>query len=214
MTKNFLKVFIAMVMISTGLNQKTYAQAVEEGNLVFEGYYGFPNLYTSVFKTAYVNAGTELDVKAGGAGPFGLKFEYLVTDKIGLGLDIGITSSSISFNDLGSVYNPNTGQYTEVLYNYDFSTRKIGALVCFNYHFLDNDEFDLYSTVGVGYSNRNFDFTSTDPDFVPMSVSSIFPVGFKAGLGMRYFFTDNIGANLQLGIGQGGLLNAGISFKL
>lgn len=214
MTKNFLNVFITVMMISTGLNQQTYAQAVEEGNLVFEGYYGFPNLYTSVFKTAYANSGSELDLNVGGAGPFGFRFEYLITDKIGLGLDIALTSSSVNFNELGTVYNPTLGTYTDVIYNYDFSTRKFGALVCFNYHFLDNDEFDLYSTVGVGYSNRNFDFTSTDPDYLPTSVSSLIPVGFKAGLGMRYFFTDNIGANLQLGLGQGGLLNAGISFKL
>ena len=214
MKKIILKAFITTVMISAGLNQQTYAQAVEEGNLVFEGYYGFPNLYTSVFKAAYANSGSELDLNVGGAGPYGFRFEYLLTDKVGLGLDVAISSSSVNYNELGTVYNPTLGTYTDVLYNYDFSTRKIAALVCFNYHFLDNDEFDLYSTVGIGYSNRNFDFTSTDPDYVPKSLSSLVPVGFKGGLGMRYFFTDNIGANLQLGFGAGGLLNAGITFKL
>jgi opacity protein-like surface antigen len=83
----------------------------------------------------------------------------------------------------------------------------------FNYHFLDNDKFDLFSTVGVGYANRSFSFTSTDPDYVSTDVKSLIPVGSKIGLGMRYFFTDNIGANLQLGFGQGGILNAGISAK-
>jgi opacity protein-like surface antigen len=213
MKKIILNTVIA-VMISAGFNQQTYAQAVEEGNIVLEGYYGFPNLYTSVFKAAYANTGSELDLNVGGAGPFGFRFEYLVTDKIGLGLDVSLSSSSVNYNELGTVYNQTTGSYTDVLYNYDFSTRKIGALVCFNYHFLDNDKFDLFSTVGIGYSNRNFDFTSTDPDYIPTSLSSFIPVGFKGGLGMRYLFTDNIGANLQLGFGPGGLLNAGISFKL
>jgi hypothetical protein len=30
---------------------------------------------------------------------------------------------------------------------------------------------------------------------------------------MRYFFTENIGANLGLGLGQGGLVNIGITAK-
>lgn len=214
MTKNYLKAFVAMAMIAAGFNQTSFAQAVEEENIILEGYYGFPNLYTATFKAAYANSGTELDLTAGGAGPLGFRAEYMVTDKIGLGLDFGFSSSSIGYNQLTDVIDPVTGNLSQTLYAYDFSTKKIGALVCFNYHFLDNDEFDLFSTVGLGYSNRTFDFTSTDPSFEPMSVSRLVPVGFKAGLGMRYFFTDNIGANLQLGFGHGGLVNAGLSIKL
>lgn len=115
---------------------------------------------------------------------------------------------------MNTYYNQATGNYEDILYNYDLSTNKFGVLFCFNYHFLDNDEFDLYSTVGVGYSNRNFNFSSTDPTFAPTTLSSIIPVGFKSGIGMRYFFSDNLGANLQIGFGQGGILNAGISYKL
>ncbi len=214
MTKNYLKAFVAMAMIAAGFNQTSFAQAVEEENIIIEGYYGFPNLYTATFKAAYANSGSELDLTAGGAGPLGLRVEYMVTDKIGLGLDFGFSSSSINYNEVTTIVNPTTGNLDNVTYAYDFSTKKIGALVCFNYHFLDNDEFDLFSTVGIGYSNRSFDFTSTDPNYVPVSVSRLVPVGFKAGLGMRYFFTDNIGANLQLGFGHGGLVNAGLSIKL
>ncbi|MEY5000720.1 MAG: hypothetical protein RLZZ211_756 [Bacteroidota bacterium] len=214
MTKNYFKILVAIALGTMSFNQTTYAQAVEEENIVIEAYYGFPNLYTSVFKTAYANSGTELDLNVGGTGPLGVRFEYLVTDKIGLGLDVGLSGSSISYNEMTTVFNTTTGNYDDVIYNYDFSTRKFGALFCLNYHFLDNDEFDLYSTVGVGYSKRSFDFTSTDPSYEPASISSMIPVGFKAGLGMRYFFTDNIGANLNLGLGIGGLLNAGISVKL
>jgi outer membrane protein W len=189
------------------------AQVVEQGSVVVDAYYGFPNLYTAVFKAAYANSGSELDLKVGGIGPLGARGEYLVTDKIGLGLDIGFNNSSVKYNEQTSVYNSTTGLYDLKTYSYDFKTSKLGVLVCFNYHFLDNDKFDLFSTVGVGYGNRTFNFTSTDPDYVPTSVKSLIPIASKVGLGMRYFFTDNIGANLQLGFGQGGILNAGISAK-
>ena len=67
--------------------------------------------------------------------------------------------------------------------------------------------------LGAGYGNRSFTFKSTDPNYTEASVKSLIPVASRIGVGLRYFFTDNIGANLALGFGQGGLLNAGISFK-
>ena len=55
---------------------------------------------------------------------------------------------------------------------------------------------------------------SNDPDFVDDSASlTAIPVAGRIGLGMRYFFTDNIGINLGVGFGQGGILNGGLSFK-
>jgi hypothetical protein len=45
-------------------------------------------------------------------------------------------------------------------------------------------------------------------------VKGIIPVAMRVGVGMRYFFTKNIGANLGLGFGQGGIINAGLSFKI
>lgn len=66
MTKKFLKIFVAIAVGITSFNQKTYAQAVEEENIIFEGYYGFPNLYTATFKSAYAATGTELDLNVGG----------------------------------------------------------------------------------------------------------------------------------------------------
>ena len=44
-------------------------------------------------------------------------------------------------------------------------------------------------------------------------MESLIPISYKIGVGMRYFFTENIGANLALGLGQGGLVNVGVSAK-
>ena len=212
--KKFIRNFAMGVVLFSGMTiTSANAQAVEEGKVLVDVYYGFPNLYTSVFKTAYANSGSESNVKVSGLGPLGVRGEYMMTDKIGLGLDIGFNSSKVSYQEAYSVYNSTTGSFNNVTYDYDFSTRKIGAIVTFNYHFLDNDNFDLYSIAGVGYTSRNFKFESSDPDYTPATVKSLIPVGFKVGVGMRYFFTDNLGAQLQAALGQGGILNAGISFK-
>ena len=54
---------------------------------------------------------------------------------------------------------------------------------------------------------------STDPNYQTEEVSStVIPVAARIGLGTRIFFTENIGANVGVGFGQGGILTAGLSF--
>ena len=183
---------------------KTNAQALEQGNVIIDAYYGFPNLYSTVFKTLYESSNST-GLTLGSQGPLGIRAEYLITDKVGFGIDLGMNSSSISYSEADI--------NTNIIYDYKFSTRKIGAIFTFNYHFVENDKLDAYFVVGGGYGNRNFKFTSTDPNYIEESVESLIPISYKIGVGMRYFFTENIGANLALGLGQGGLANVGVSAK-
>jgi len=183
---------------------KTNAQALQQGNVIIDAYYGFPNLYSAIFKAAYESSNST-GLTLGSQGPLGIRAEYLITDKVGFGIDLGMNSSSISYSEADI--------NTNINYDYKFTTRKIGAIFTFNYHFVENDILDAYFVVGGGYGNRNFKFTSTDPNYIEESVESVIPISYKIGVGMRFFFTENIGANLALGLGQGGLVNAGISAK-
>ena len=191
--KKLILPLIALTMMLAP--KKSNAQAIYQGRVIIDAYYGFPNLYSTVFKSLYESAnGT--GTTFGSLGPLGIRAEYLLTDKIGFGIDLGMNSSSISFSK-----------------DLKFTTRKIGAILTFNYHFVENDKVDAYFVTGAGYGNRNFAFESTDPNYTEDSMESLIPISFKIGVGMRYFFTENIGANLGLGLGQGGILNAGVSAK-
>jgi len=180
------------------------AQCVKEGTILVDTYYGFPNLYTAIFKSAYANAGSPSSVTVKGIGPIGLRGEYLLTDKLGLGVDIGFNNTKITENvdSAGNTY-VNT-----------FYTQKIGVMATLNYHFVTKDKLDFYGVLGAGYGSRSFSFTSTQPGYTNPTIKSLIPVSARLGLGIRYFFTDNIGMNFGLGVGQGGLLNAGITFKI
>ncbi len=196
-------VFGAACILSANL---VSAQALEEGNMLVEGYYGFPNLYTSVFKAAY-STGFESNLEVGSIGPLGGRFEYMMSDKFGIGLDVGYSQSSITFTEEGSL--------STTRYEYDFTTSKLGFMVTFNYHFdFVPDNMDLALGLGAGYGSRKFEFTSNEPGYQRTDIESIIPIASRLGATFRYFFTDNIGANVGIGIGQGGLLNAGISVKL
>ncbi len=204
-TLNYMKkVILSLVSAFTLLfSNNASAQAVEQGNFIVDAYYGFPNLYTAAFKSIYNNSAGTLNYKVAGLGPLGFRAEYMLADQFGMGLDIGFNKTVISYDE-------QSGTNT---YNYEFSTQKLGVMATFNYHFLDNDKVDLYGVLGVGYGNRSFDFSSTDPNYTNESIESLIPVASRLGIGMRYFFTDNIGINVAAGFGQGGLLNAGISAK-
>ena len=80
-------------------------------------------------------------------------------------------------------------------------------------HFLDNDALDAYAMVGAGYKQRTYFYETNEPGYEDDSIDGINPIAFRIGAGMRYFFTDNIGANLAIGFGQGGLINGGISAR-
>jgi len=204
-----MRLFVAALAAFAATTTNTAsAQAVEEGNILVDVYYGFPNLYSTTFKAAYANGNGTSNVDISGLGPVGLRAEYLLTDKVGLGLDIGFNNTKLTFTETGYDNNGNAA-----VYQYDYSTQKIGVMVTFNYHFIDNDNLDFYGIIGAGYGGRSFTFKSTDPNYVDADIKGFIPIASRLGLGLRYFFTDNIGVNVGLGFGQGGLLNAGLSFK-
>ena len=182
------------------------AQAVMEGNILIDIYYGFPDLYKTTLRTAYSDNN---NVQTGGIGPIGGRVEYLLSDKFGVGLDIAYTSAFATFDRDAVDASGNT-----ITYQDEVGTNKIGGMATLNYHISNNDKLDAYAMVGAGYKNRVFTYETSEPGYVDETSSgSLFPVSFRIGAGMRYFFTDNIGANLAIGFGQGGLINGGISAK-
>lgn len=189
------------------------AQAVEQGNIIFAAQYGFPNLFNLVLKNAYNGSGyTGLEIK--GFGPAGLQFEYMVADKIGLGIKGNFSSTSVSYTENSDVYNPSTGQYVSTPYNYTLKFVRWRAMPRFSLHFGNSDKFDGYFGVAAGYSAFKLSYTSNDPNYTgSAAISNPIPVGFRLDVGGNYFFTDNIGLNFEIGLGGGPVVNAGLAFK-
>lgn len=214
--KNIKITIVAFAALFIGTSS-AQAQAVEEGNIIIDVYGGVGTAFNALFKTAY--QGIDSDSKLSAIDAIGIRGEYMVSDKFGVGLDF--TYSSIKIVD----------PYSTTVYTYDVdgfitgsslktyeqtvSSKKIGGMISMNYHFLDNDKIDAYTNLGVGFKNRSYKYESTDPTAVndDLAVGTLFPLALRAGVGMRYFFTDNIGLNLNIGLGQGGWVNGGISAK-
>ena len=88
-----------------------------------------------------------------------------------------------------------------------------------NFHFdISNPALDAYFGVGVGTNNRYRKYYVNDviqTDLLTSDVSNLtlIPVSMRLCTGLRYYFTPNIGLNMELGLG-GPMISAGISFKI
>lgn len=203
-----MKKKILMIVASVGLllAANPAAAQVEEGNVIIDPYYGYPNFGKTLVSSA-ISEDAE-NTKATGIGPLGLRVEYMLADNLGLGIDFIYNSSGIEGDVTRTDSLGNSAVYTDKA-----SMQRIRVMLRFNYHFVQTDALDAYIGGGAGYNTRIWKYTSTDPSYEEPSVSgSLLPVAFRAALGARYFFTDNIGLNAEIGLG-GPVLSGGISIK-
>lgn len=203
--KKILSIILAgFICVNTATAQD---RALSEGNSSVNLFYG-ANLLTSFYKgLASQNA---VDVKVTGVGPVGLMYEYMVTDGVGLGVEASYASTSLSYIDPSTDAN---GLVTNYQWNLKFATTR--AFFRANFHFTKSEKFDGYFFVAGGYRGSSFTVSSTDPTFVKEDYKLprvVPPYGFKPGLGFRYFFTDNIGINMEIAIGTP-VMGGGLSFK-
>jgi hypothetical protein len=209
------KILLFMGVISLGTNAMAQLQ-VEQGNIIIDPYIGVPNWANSIIynQVSEENSGATDYKVNGGALSYGGRVEYMVADDFGVGVDINYEVSGYNFNDTVFVYEPISGTYTTTKYNYDYKAKKLRAMFRLNYHFVQNERVDAYTAFAAGYKNVNRTFGTNDPNGVNDDLTgALVPVTFRLAVGARIYFTNNIGAHVELGAFGGGLLQFGISAK-
>lgn len=180
------------------------AQAVEQGNIIIDPYYGFPN-----FGKKLADGLGATDVKIVGIGPMGLRAEYMVADKFGIGVDFIFNTLSLTFKADSIRPDGSTIQY-----DVKTAMNRYRVHARFNYHFIDNDNVDAYFGLGAGTNTRIWKLETDYPNYSDDNTSGTFlPVSMRVCMGARYYFTDNIGLNGEIGVG-GPMLSLGLSVKL
>lgn len=197
---------LASAALSVGFQHSATAQ-VEQGNIIIDPYYGFPNFGKEASDGLFNDSIADIDVT--GIGPCGLRAEYLISDNFGVGVDFIYNSFGFkgSYEDLDA--NNNTQTYTDQV-----KMQRFRVQLRMNYHFVQTDQMDAYVGFGAGTNIRRFSYSSDNPNYdQPDAVSgALIPVSVRLALGTRFYFTDNIGLNAELGLG-GPVLSAGISIK-
>lgn len=187
-------------------------QAFAQGKSVITIGYGFPNLTKSLFKLYQSYA----DYQVSGFGPMHVKYEYGVTDKIGLGLSIRYLNYKVQWTDqesittYDSIGDPN-GTVTKN-YTSGYKGSRLGIMAHMNIHFATGDKIDPYWGFGIGYGHSKFDYFTDDPLSENLSLTFPIPIAFESTVGCRFYFSDNFGAYLEAGWGAS-LLQGGIAIK-
>ena len=177
---------------------------VQQGSILVDVYYAMPNLYKSIFEAA-ASSVDATNVKTGGIGPVGIRAEWMAAEKFGFGIDLCYSDVYVKEDAMGS---------DGMMYNYEIRSPKIGIMATMNYHIFTTEVLDFYFIAGGGYKSRTLRSTADDPNYTTESINlSLTNIAARVGVGTRIFFTENIGINLGLGIGQGSILNAGVSMK-
>lgn len=193
--------FILFSLLISSVNHVN-AQVNNKGSIVFDPYYGFPNFGAKFVQSIVDSAATNVVVK--GLGPLGLRGEYFLSEKFGLGFDF-------IYNNYSATYPYENAGTT---YENKLKAQRYRVQLRMNYHFVNEDNLDAYFGFGAGTNNRKYTETSTDPSFVPSKASAVLlPFSLRLAIGMRYYFMPGFGVNAEIGIG-GPLVSTGLSFRL
>ena len=81
----------------------------------------------------------------------------------------------------------------------------IRAMMRFDAHFGDNERFDPYLSLGLGYRTTSTSYISDRPGFVETPRETLIPVAFRLAAGLNVWIIDELGIMLETGLGGGGL---------
>ena len=195
MRKETLKIVMSLMFVGSLLFTNSLHAQVEKGTILIEPYYGFLPSGKTILR-ALNQSGTSTTVTS--LGPVGLRFNYMINEKVGMGFDGNYQTMGIEYND-GT-------------YNYAISRDVIRFML--NSHFLlvNESSFHMYGNVGVGYRKPTWKYTTDDPNYAGESFSGLIPVAFKLGLGFRYMFIENLGVHAEANLGGGSVANGGLTF--
>ncbi len=137
--------------------------------------------------------------------------DYGITDNFSLGFHFttqgmkGTVKDNWYFNDSGNI----------VTENFDYTLRRTHFGLTPKFHFIkDNPKLDIYSGLRIGYVLWSIKSDSKDETFTVFDdlkgriTAGITPIG------IRYYFTEQFGANFDLNIGAPYVASFGVNYKI
>lgn len=200
---------IIFIVISMTLTSLTYSQTVNKGDQIVSLGFGFDPYY-------HYNSSPGSSSSA--IGPIVGIYEYIVTDKLGIGRIsaggmVGETFYTHKYTSYNSInLNGNIQKYG---YDYKYNIMRTAVVARAAYHFdLPVEKLDIYAGVGGGiyiyHEKQKIEnhFNNTYSKKTRTFVGG----GHYVFAGARYFFTNAFGVYLEFGHGYNAI-NGGLSFK-
>lgn len=198
---SFLALSIACII---ALSSDSNAQSVEKGTIIIEPYYGYSNAGSSFSDWVTKNPETKIS----GLGPLGGRIEYMIANRVGMGVTFNYYSAKVKWIILDSTGTSIDSTGSMVLTN---------AMVNVNVHLAaSSDVLDLYVGLATGTASRKGVRSSNAADAVDIDIDFDdykMPFAIRVTFGGRYYLTDHLGFSAELGVGSGPLISGGVSVK-
>jgi len=178
--KPFLFMTICVTFLSF-FQLDSHAQAHQQGEFALTA--GIGNSFIgTIFDVVTNSAGV-----AGDALPvINVIVDYGVLDQISVGLGVSYQRYDIDFDDA-------SGDYVDRVTCVNVGVRSL-------WHFYQSEALDLYAGIRLGYTNWSATSTNTVAGYDPLDPFTLLSFGIQPLGGVAYYFNENIGGNLELGI--------------
>ena len=212
--KNLLSIIILICLCNYKYNAQDKT-AFEKGTVVATVGYGFPDLYRTSLRIAY-NAYSS--TKVSGVGPIILKGDYGIVKfkwghSVGAGIVLGYSSTNVKYTYSTSRWYGGSG-WNNYTYNQTDKYKTITVGARGTYHFFTKEKFDCYASVGLGFNINTYNQISDDPDgALRTSYKSRSGLYQAVTVGIRYYFTKNIGVYSELGWDMSNPIQGGVAIK-
>lgn len=195
------KILLALgILLSMGTQAQT--STYSKGDILFSGAYGYATPYKLVSALDFTSTQDIIGLKSSVISPIYGKFEYMVGNKVGLGINGALLLSTHTF---GFNYSIDTVQYST---NVKYSRRAMSALIRVNYHFLNSERSDFYAGIGFGMRQNFTKFTVNNNDdnaiakLASRVPATILPVGMDLTIGYRFYATPQLGLFTEIGLAK------------
>ena len=203
-TKLIFTFILSSIFIFTS-KIKAQETTFDKGTVVLTVGYGLPDLNRISLRSSYNIYYDNTTVR--GFGPLIFKGEYGIMKfkwghSVGGGIIVGVNSTNVTYYYSNHLWTQ-TDRYTTIT---------IGARG--TYHFFNNDKIDCYANVGLGFNINTYNQTTTDPkgknDSYFNKPSSVYEA---ITVGIRYYFSKNIGVYAEAGWDMHAPLQGGLAVK-
>jgi opacity protein-like surface antigen len=199
-----MKKLLFILAISCSLSG--FGQSFSMGNNNISAGYGIGNIIQSIFSS--YETYDSYSFKA--TGPFFLKYEQALTDRLGIGINAAYVGAKVSYIDKSYIVDTTSMTFYKQTINWS----SYSILARLNFHFATLDKLDPYWGFGIGYRGASWKASDNDPNYDnSTSFNSVLPIGFEATIGARYYFTPAIGAYMEVGIAKA-VVQFGLSANL
>lgn len=211
---------LVLLMSYLGLDAKIKGSddyCIRKNNTIVTLGYGAPSIVRSYLKYKT----TREQISVAGSGPYIFKTEFMLTKRIGVGVNAAYSQSRVYWYDTGY----DTVQLLYRKFEFGIKAYELSGTVRFNYHYIKSPKLDAYAGAGAGYGLFNMaSYTLAHTTNFSVRYEIPKPYSLEATTGVRYFPLKNLGFYTEVGVGKSwilfrkyflpeALIQAGLVFK-